>query len=187
MNERNLYSEAALRKTDFEEAVKLNGNELRAQVKAVLKEQKDDGSFSLIDNYRIDADCRVAYGYVPSYYGTAILMKADYENLLSAEEEEAFAKALKFSMGRNLVGAGYESTEGLLEALYIFIEAGLFKWMQDRKEKYPEFCQMIENHINEIEEALRTGKTVSDWERDFRREFEELLEIYDTAFAYGEK
>ena len=181
MIERNLHSEAELRKAAYEEAIKLNGNELKAQIKAVLKEQKEDGSFSLIDNYRIDADCRVAYGYVPSYYGTAILMKADYENLLSAKEEEAFAKALKFSMGRNLVGAGYEATEGLLEALYIFIEAGLFKWMQVRKESYPEFCQMIENHITDFKEALRTGKTVSDWERDFRREFEELIEIYYAA------
>ena len=183
MNERNLYNEAELRKAAFEEAIKLNGNELKVQVKAVLREQKEDGSFSLIDNYRIDADCRVAYGYVPSYYGTAILMKADCESILSVEEEEAFEKALKFSMGRNLVGAGYEATEGLLEALYIFIEAGLFKWMQVRKENYPEFCQMIENHITEIEDALREGRTFSDWSRDFKTEFGELIDLYYASIA----
>ena len=68
--------------------------------------QKEDGSFSVIDDYRVDADIRICYVYEPTYYATAAMMfiQTRDNSHLTDKEKAALLKGLTFAEGRNLAG-----------------------------------------------------------------------------------
>ena len=56
--------------------------------------------------------------------------------------------------------------------------AVLYDWMTLYSEQEPEFCEMIGEIIEKYRWAVTTGHTRSDWDRDFRMEFEQEIEDY---------
>ena len=185
----NYGSELKRRKETFDRAMNAEGMEFKRIFQEVLTTQKQDGSFSLIEEYRIDADSRVAYGYVPTYYGTAIFMKADlkYHFERGTKEYAAFEKALNFSAGRNLKGAGYSETEGMIEAFHIFMKAGLFQWMNQTKFQDNVFVACIHDQLKKMEKEIDHGDCIHDWNHDFTKEFSEIMKEYYKNTQVGER
>lgn len=156
-------------------------------VKKLLDLQKKDGSWSVIDDYRCDADIRVVYVYEPTYYATATLIYADLIDDYDIESTEKIAllKGLEFAKGRSLCGHGYGATESKINSLEIYKQAGLYQWMNKNENLAKEFCQMIQNIIEGFRKALITGHIYSDWERDFTEEFKkEIMDYEDAMITY---
>ncbi|MCR5603375.1 MAG: hypothetical protein K6G27_06705 [Lachnospiraceae bacterium] len=151
----------------------------------LLKEQKENGSFSAIDNLHIDSDIRVCYAYEPTYYATAALMFI--ENMdpsgMTDTEKTALRKGLSFAEGRHLAGHGFSATSQRLKALRIYKDAGLYDWISRVGDTAPSFSEMIRKIIEKYRSALQTGATVSDWNVDFREEFEKEVRDYEEALV----
>ena len=145
--------------------------------------QKEDGSFSVIDDYQVDADIRICYVYEPTYYATAAMMFIQTldNSHLTDKEKTALVKGLAFAEGRNLAGHGYEATRQQLQALQIYKKAGLYDWILQFGDTAPSFTAMVKMIIGHYREALQTGRTFSDWDVDFRNDFEKEAADYDEA------
>lgn len=173
----NLYQEM-LNSTDSEYGIKF--------ARQLLSLQKEDGSFSVIEDRRCDSDIIVAYVYFPTYYATAALMQYMLRSgALSEDIGVALHRGLTFAKGRGLNGHGFDATADKLKALEIFKRAGLYEWMTLHGDREPEFCEMISRIIEGFRKGLMTGRTWSDWNRDFRKEFEqEVSEFEDHMCPY---
>lgn len=172
----------------------LDESEMVKIVRELLDRQKEDGSWSIIDDYKVDSDIRVAYIYLPTYYATATLMRMDltleFEN--NSNEKNALLNGLEFSVGRNLYGHGFTATQSLLDTLKIYKDAGLYTWMNKNENMTCGFCNVIHKHIESFKKDIKSGNTFSDWNRDFKEEFEDEIIDYEKSFntyvwyaAYG--
>ena len=78
--------------------------------KIIIDFQESDGSFKLLDSYRVPSDASVDFCYMPTYICTAILMKAfmTESKACSSDEESSLFYGLRRSCARNLSGHGFE-------------------------------------------------------------------------------
>ena len=109
------------------EEADFNDKDWSENLNAIIDFQDEDGSFKLFDSFNIPSDARVDFCYMPTYLATATLMKAyltDPESF-TIKEISALSSGLKMSTARNLRGHGYEGLKGQIEALNIFMKAGL--------------------------------------------------------------
>lgn len=175
-------------------AEKSSNAETKKIVKDLLMQQKEDGSWSVIDDYRVDSDVKVAYVYLPTYYATAILIKADLMNNFVNEtnEKQALLKGLTFATGRHFMGHGFDATASLLETIRIYKNAGVYEWMNANENSAPDFCEIFHEHIREFKNRIETGNTYSDWNVDFRKDYEAEINDYEASIdtyvwyaAYG--
>ena len=118
-------------------------SELEEKIRKLLELQRDDGSWSALDDLRADTDYRIDFAYTPTYMATAALMHAMNLGITERSVEESLRRGLTFARGRNLCGHGFEAVQGQLEALKIYKDAGLYEWMQKHADEYPEFTAMI--------------------------------------------
>ena len=171
----------------YEQVLRTGRNDIDYRAKLLqelLKLQKEDGSFSVISNYRVDMDIRVAYVYEPTYYATAAMMfiQTCDPSHMREQERTALLRGLSFAEGRHLAGHGYEATKQQLQALRIYKDAGLYEWLRQFGDTAPSFASMINGIISHYREALENGRTISDWNVDFRQEFEkEVSDASETA------
>ena len=156
----------------------------RKIVDDLMKFQQTDGTWRVIDDMHAPTDIRVEYIYIPTYYATAALMA--YMNtggIFSDKEKEYMNAGLIAATGRKLNGSGYEATRYRLEALNIYKSAGLYEWMNRFGNRSPEFCNMILQVINGFRVGLMTGRTYSDWNRNFEKEFLKEVSDYEEAMV----
>ena len=163
--------------------------EWQDNLEAILRFQDSDGSFKLVDSFRIESDARVDFCYMPTYICTAILMKAlMYDRSgTSTLVKEALSTGLKVCCGRGLAGHGYDSFRGKTEALKVFMEAGLREFLL----LYPDLCRDFTDMIGAISEEFADrearGDYLAGWGTDFEAEIKvihEYLSTY-TVFVYG--
>lgn len=163
--------------------------EWQDNLEAILKFQDSDGSFKLVDSFRIESDARVDFCYMPTYLCTAILMKAlMYDRSgTSAQVKEALSTGLKVCCGRGLAGHGYDSFSGKIEALKVFMEAGLREFLL----LYPDLCRDFTDMIGaisaEFAERIEREDYLVGWGVDFAKEINAInnyLSAY-TVFVYG--
>lgn len=154
-----------------------------ALVKELLSKQQADGSWSVIETKACDSDVRVHYIYFPTYYATAALICADLFDKFSesSAEKAALLKGLEVARGRELMGHGFDATRQMLDALAIYRNAGLYRWMyKDGNAQYA-FCDMIHERIAIMKNDVNNGKTISDWNVDFCEDYEREIADYDNA------
>ena len=145
-------------------------NEARRElVCELLSMQNEDGSWGVTDAKKCDSDIRVCYIYFPTYYATAALMNTDLAENYSehSQEKKALAKGLSFAMGRRLRGHGYDATHQMLDALRIYKNAGLYRWINLENNSSNAFCKLIRSIIAKMRDDVKTGNTVSGWNVDF--------------------
>ena len=165
--------------------------ELESIVKELVYEQDENGFWPVIVDRSMPADCRVSFLYYPTYYATCILIRAYLMNYGTEiiELRSSLIKGLRASVGRNLVGSGYESTEILLEVLKLFVSAGAIELIKLEPDLCDGFKDVFEGHFQSFREGLGNGETCSDWSRDFKEEFQAMIELYDNTkmkvFVYG--
>ena len=175
--------------TLYNNAMRVNKKELFKVAEYLVKMQKEDGSFGLIDDYRIDADCAIEYGFVPTYYCAAILMKTSL--LCEVNElkdvEEALSRALVFCERRKLRGSGFDTVSGLVKSLNIFINAGVFEWINKEENRKNSFIAIIKDSLEFMETAVDTGRTVYDWQIDYKNEFTDIVSAYHKSIYPEDK
>ena len=157
------------------------GKELRALLKELIRMQKKDGFWRGLDPEKCPSDARVDFVYFPTYYATAALIYAYLHNRdrWSRGASKALDKGLRAAMGRRLQGHGFGATGEMMTALAIYKKAGLYQYIN--LEPYHPFSRIIERIISDMRDALNTGETISDWNRDFKQEYEDELREYEEA------
>ena len=165
------------------ECKKTTGNTtlVEKSVMDLLRYQKEDGSFRVIDSYQCDGDFRVEFAYMPTYYATAALMCADsyIQGGLNKREMDCLKKGLHFAIGRQLFGHGFEATKTLIQTLRIYAKAGMYEWINFHAKEAAEFKAVIDRHYTNFVKCIAEEKTCSDWNRDFVDEYKQEIADYE--------
>lgn len=155
----------------------------------ILDFQDSDGSFKLFDSYEIPMDARVDFCYVPTYLCTAILMKAylSYPSSFTSKEKDELLNGLKMSCTRNLIGHGYEGLKGQIDALNIFMKAGLNEFIDLHSDFCPEFSEMVEKIISTYQDMESEGKFFGLWGESYEDEIKAINKYFHQrkVFVYG--
>lgn len=156
---------------------------------ALLDFQDPDGSFKLFDTFDIPTDARVDFCYIPTYISAAVLMKAymtDPESF-TLKETSALSKGLEMSCARNLRGHGYEGLKGQIEALNIFMKAGLNEFLDLYPDICPKFRAMINEIVSKFEDMEADKKFLGPWGESYEDEIKEVNQYFRQrkVFVYG--
>lgn len=155
----------------------------------ILDFQDSDGSFKFFDSYKIPSDAVVDFCFVPTYLCTAILMKAYLTDLryFTSKEKSGFFNGLKMSSTRNLYGHGFGGFREQIDALNIFMKAGLNEFM----DLYPDFCSeftnMISKIISKFEEMEFNRDFIGPWGESYETDIKAVNEYFSKrkVFVYG--
>lgn len=169
---------------------KVEENELawKEVLEEIVDFQDEDGSFKLLDSYRIESDCRVDFCHEPTYICTALLMKAllKDERALDGRVMEILPPAMHMSCARGLQGHGYDSTKGLIHAVDYFIRCDVNAFLKKYPEICPEFTEMFRKIERHFDERVRTEDFYGAWGEDYEEAIRAIHEyFYQYVFVYG--
>ena len=165
----------------FDEEANPNDELWSRNLKTILAFQDDDGSFRLFESYDIPTDARVDFCYIPTYICSATLMKAYLTDSSSftPKERSALSAGLKASCARNLRGHGYEAFKGQIDALNIFIKAGLREFI----DLYPDLCPEFTGLIEKIISTFRKRESEADFLGPWRESYEDDIKSVNGYFS----
>ena len=170
------------------ETPNFNNHDWNKNFNCILNFQDSDGSFKLFDSYEIPGDARVDFCWMPTYICTAILMKAymTYPSSFTSKEESALLEGLKMSSGKNLRGHGYDAFKGQIEALEIFMKAGLREFLDVHRDFCPEFSEMISKIITKSKD-IEANEEFEPWGESYKSQIKSVNEYFSNrnVFVYG--
>lgn len=173
----------------LDEEADFTDNNWSENLKTILDFQDEDGSFKLFCSFNIPSDARVDFCYMPTYLATASIMKAYLSDPKSFTENEtlALSNGLKMSTARNLRGHGYEGLKGQIEALNIFMKAGLNEFMDLHHGLCPEFSEMIDKIVSAFADMEAQGKFTGSWGESYEDEIRVINRYFRQrkVFVYG--
>ena len=142
-------------------------------IEELLLFQDEYGSFKLLDSYEVPAEARIDFCYMPTYIGSAILMK----EYLNGEKQlkEQLEKALEASLKGGLSGHGYDAESGRISALKIFIKGGLQEFLESHNHICPEFHNLIHNILHQYNSNILRKCTKGAWGEDYAPEWQEIV------------
>lgn len=156
---------------------------------AIVDFQDSDGSFKLFDSYEIPRDAVVDFCFLPTYICSAVLMKAYLtdNDAFTSKQIKAFKEGLKMSSARGLRGHGYEAFKGQIDALNIFIKAGLNEFIDLYSDVCLEFSEMISKIISSFNKMESEGKFKGPWGESYETEIKEINGYFSQrkVFVYG--
>lgn len=152
--------------------------------------QDRDGSFKLLDTYKIESDARVDFCHMPTYLATAIIMKAFLadRDLLERREESILAPALERCCARELSGHGYEDLSGQIEAMRVFLRAGVQAFVHRYPKLCPKFTLMIYSIVDTYRRYIEEERFVFGWGENHETDFREIVGFFPEGyliFVYG--
>ena len=158
-------------------------------IKEILDFQDTDGSFKLFSTYKIPSDARVDFCHEPTYICSSILMKAYLtgDSKLRQKIETPLIQGLEMSCSRNLTGHGYESLQGQIDALNIFMKGGLREFIDLHPDLNSKFTEMILNIMVEFDAREEQEAFKGTWGEDYKEDILEINEYSITrkVFVYG--
>lgn len=152
----------------------------KENLNAIIDFQDDDGSFKFFDSYKIPSDARIDFIYTPTYLCTAILMKAymsDAESF-TLNAKSALTKGLKMSCAKNFRGHGYDAFKGQIEALNIFIKAGIREFIDLHPNLCLEFTEMIENITSTCNDKIIRSDFTGPWGESYEDDIKSVMEYF---------
>lgn len=171
------------------ETPNFNNHDWNKNFNCILNFQDSDGSFKLFDSYEIPGDARVDFCWMPTYICTAILMKAYMTDSSSfgSKEESALLEGLKMSSRKNLRGHGYDAFKGQIEALEIFMKAGLREFLDIHEDFCTEFSEMVGKIITKFDDMESKGEFFGPWGESYEAEIKSVNEYFSkrNVFVYG--
>ena len=151
--------------------------------------QDSDGSFKLFDSNEIPGDARIDFCWMPTYICTAILMKAYMTDPSSfnSKDESALLEGLKMSSRKNLRGHGYDAFKGQIEALDIFMKAGLREFLDVHGDFCTEFSEMISKIITKFRDMETNEEFLGPWGESYESQIKSVNEYFSkrNVFVYG--
>ncbi len=136
--------------------------------------QDIDGSFKLIDSWRIPGDARVDFCYMPTYLGAALLMRDFlHEKIMPAD---ILKRALAVCPGRGLEGHGYDSERGVLAALDVFRQGGLRRFLETERLTCPGFHTLVWNILDSrAGEIMKKGEIRGAWGESYTAKWRKVI------------
>ena len=175
---------------DFlDEDVNRDDRQFNENFNAVLDFQDSDGSFRLFDSAEIPSDARVDFCWMPTYICTAILMKACMSDseAFTINDNSALSKGLEMSCARKLRGHGFEAFKGQIDALKIFMKAGLREFLDLYSDICPEFSEMIERIVSDFKNMKSEANFIGPWGESYEKDIQTINEYFSfrKVFVYG--
>ena len=159
------------------------------EMKSALRNMDKDGSFKLFSTYRIPSDARVDFCHEPTYICSSILMKAYLtgDSKLKEKIETPLIHGLERCCCRNLTGHGYDSLQGQIEALNIFMKGGLREFIDLHPDLNSKFTEMILNIMVEFDAREEQEAFKGTWGEDYKENILKINEYFSTrkVFVYG--
>ena len=170
---------------DFlEEDVNIEDTEWLDNFNTILDFQDCDGSFKFSDSYDITSDEKKELLYMETYLCTAILMKTYLtdESFFNLKEKSALLNSLKL-----LCTQEYGGLKGQIDALGIFMKAGLNEFIDLYSDFCPEFREMIEGIKSKFRDLEVNEKFTGPWGESFEKEIKAVNEYFSKRrlFVYG--
>ena len=192
LNEPNfdeLYEMKSALKDFLEEKADSANSEWMENLNTILDFQDSDGSFKLFSTYEIPSDARVDFCHEPTYICSSILMKAYLtgDSKLKEKIETPLIHGLERCCCRNLTGHGYESLQGQIDALNIFMKGGLREFIDLHPDLNSKFTEMILNIMVEFDAREEQEAFKGTWGEDYKEDILEINEYSSTrkVFVYG--
>ena len=192
LNEPNfdeLYEMKSALKDFLEEKADSANSEWMENLNTILDFQDSDGSFKLFSTYEIPSDARVDFCHEPTYICSSILMKAYLtgDSELRQKIETPLIHGLERCCCRNLTGHGYESLQGQIDALNIFMKGGLREFIDLHPDLNSKFTEMILNIMVEFDAREEQEAFKGTWGEDYKEDILEINEYASTrkVFVYG--
>ena len=192
LNEPNfdeLYEMKSALKDFLEEKADSTNSEWMENLNTILDFQDSDGSFKLFSTYEIPSDARVDFCHEPTYICSSILMKAYLtgDSELRQKIETPLIHGLERCCCRNLTGHGYESLQGQIDALNIFMKGGLREFIDLHPDLNSKFTEMILNIMVEFDAREEQEAFKGTWGEDYKEDILEINEYSSTrkVFVYG--
>ena len=102
-------------------------------------------------------DARVELLYAPTYVAEAVYIYAytKYPEIFeNATYRNWFKELLHASMGRNLMGHGYDATDSLLDTLLLFAKADAKAFLKNAPDYAQDFCSMLNEHYERLQKDV---------------------------------
>jgi len=133
-----------------------------------------------VDPTRMPSDARVDFMYEPTYIIVSILtyIKVHYPDIATKLDnlDDTLKKGMHFSTLRNLRGHGYEAEEGLRDAIYYLHLGGVPEFLNENKFFQYDLYRLLKGICKEKVYLLALNETVAGWNRDYRKEYEEITD-----------
>lgn len=149
--------------------------------------QEPRGSFGLLDSDEIPYDIIVEYINIPTYIGTAILLKKYIEG--NVDLKDRLIKGLNFTVNTRLTGHGFDADKTRIDSLRIFMEGRLSDFLEKERGLCPLFHNMVHNILHSYNSNLFYGRTIGPWGENYRQDWEKITNSLKTKkrlyIAYG--
>lgn len=172
---------------------KVNETEIISYVtQSVMSAKKIDGNpnmmfWGLDDPNNMPADARVDYFFMPSYIMVGIMVKSLLQIPDINEKVEGFSEVLSAGLlgatARAFAGAGYDTIEGYLDAIEVFIKADITKYLS----LFPGICDLFTvtylNTVIIIREGIDKNDLQNEWGDNYRDRAIALIELMDNSVS----
>jgi gamma-glutamylcyclotransferase (GGCT)/AIG2-like uncharacterized protein YtfP len=154
-------------------------------IDSLLPLQDDDGLWRLDIGSEIPpADARVDMWYWPTYMATAILMQeylacSRQAKPMDPVRVDCLKKGLQAASTRKLSGHGFGAESDRVDALNLYLAAGLVEFISKYRDFAPEFCAMIDDVLGRLRLRLVSGQVIDDFNFDFTDMWTAILQRYD--------
>ena len=151
-------------------------------MRTVSNENCKDMLFLMFDEpSSMPADARVDFVYRPTYIAATIMMTA-MNRFAALRENDLFKgylrNVLNATMGRNFMGAGWESYAGLMDTLQIFAQGDTLQFIDSHRDEYKEFAALLDTSIQILETEICTGTVKDVWPgTDYRARGKKVLKM----------
>ena len=143
------------------------------------------------------SDARVDFFYMTTYLATSMIIYS-IQTVPSVVEEipgiqEVLRKAMLACTGRRFSGHGYDALDGQLEAMEVFLRAGVHHYLAAYPETCPDFTALFREILADYETRVANGNTKGSAfasHRDYRDHYRKLLDlaagkVQISVFVYG--
>lgn len=171
----------------LQEEVEPSDSAWMANLETIIAFQAEDGSFRLLDSYQVPSDACVDFCHMPTYLCTAILMKAYLTDEALIGEEESLKDALNACCKGKLSGHGYDAFRGRIEALHVFMQAGVREFLMYHRNLSRKFAGMMAQIAADFQEREGKGNFHSGWDEGYESEIRIINHYfaYSNVFVYG--
>ena len=149
-----------------------------------LKKNPEMYFLGLDEPNKMPSDARVDYFYMPTYLGTAIVMKAvmAYPDLLK-EYGSVVQGLLLGCTGRGFKGHGFDDLKGLIETLRIFAEADCEGYLTNNPEGCTECASLYRESMKILEKLFVAGQVCNEWGEDYTEAAKTVLDLYKSNLS----
>ena len=141
-----------------------------------LKKNPEMYFLGLDEPNKMPSDARVDYFYMPTYLGTAIIMKAVMAYPELQQKHSRIIHGLMLGCtGRGFSGHGFDGLRGLIETLRIFAEADCGEFISKYPKVCPEFTHLYMETNDMLKKRIAEGPICNEWGEDYTEAAQDVL------------